>query len=117
MRKSGGIIGLVGGVFGVFGAIVSFIVGGGIAFVDSITNSDTGNPIMAYGFSGLFYSFAVIVLAAICLNTKGKIPSILLLIFSLLGVRYGGITTGICLMLSVMGGILTFFVKKEEKKA
>jgi len=109
MQKAGGIIGLVAGIFGTFAALVTFFVGGlGAAF-----KADGASTVVGLGWGGLIFSFAVIVLGAIAIGAKGRIPGVLLILCSVLGAILGGTLVAICMVLAFIGGILaTLGVKK-----
>lgn len=102
MKLAGGIVSLIGGIFGVGAAIATLFVGGlGGAF-----DAEGANTVVGLGWGGLFFSFLAIVLGAITLGAKGRVPGILLVISAIAGAILGGTLVAICMALVIMGGIL-----------
>lgn len=102
MQKPGAIIALVAGIFGTLAAIFTLFVGGvGAAF-----DAEGSGTVVGLGYGGLFFSFATIVLGAVALGAKGKIPGILLIICALLGIILGGTFVAFFMALALVGGIL-----------
>jgi hypothetical protein len=59
------------------------------------------------------FSFATIVLGAIAIGAKGRVPGILLIICSIAGAILGGTLVAVFMVLALLGGILaTIGVKK-----
>ena len=102
MQTAGGIIALIAGIFGTLAAIVTLFVGGlGGAF-----GAEGYDTIVGLGWGGVAFSFATIVLGAIAMSTKGKVPGILLMVSAVLGAVLGGTLVAICMVLALLGGIL-----------
>ncbi|WP_200870547.1 hypothetical protein [Methylobacter tundripaludum] len=111
MNKAGGIISIIAGVFGVIAAVTTLFVGGmGAAF-----KADDASKVIEFGWLGVLSSFLVIVFGALAFY-RPKFSGVALIISSLLGVVFGGTLVAICMLLSIIGGILVFFGKQESKR-
>ena len=109
MSKAGGILGIIAGIFGFVAAIVTLSLGGiGAAF-----NADKANTIVGLGYGGIIFSFAVIVCAAIAF-AKPKGAGIALILCSILGAILGGTFVAICMVLSLVGGVLAVIGAKSD---
>lgn len=114
MRIAGGVIALIAGIFGFVAAIVTLFFGGvGAAF--SAHGADT---VLRLGWGGIAFSFLVIVYGACVLSTKGRWAGYLLIISAIGGWFLGGLLVGICMVLALIGGVLSLFqVRSEENLA
>ncbi|MGC7870985.1 hypothetical protein ACPUYX_05560 [Desulfosporosinus sp. SYSU MS00001] len=113
MQKAGGIISLIAGVFGILSAGVTLLVGGAA----SAFNASGSSTVVGLGWGGVLFSFLVIILGAISIGAKGKVPGILLIISSILGAILGGTLVAIFMALALIGGILaTLGVKSAPKE-
>ncbi len=102
MRKAGGIVAIIAGVFGVLAALTTLLVGGlGAAF-----EAEGAGVIIGLGWGGMVFSFAAIVLGAVSINAKSRVPGILLIVSSILGTILGGTLVAIFMVLALVGGIL-----------
>jgi hypothetical protein len=112
MKKAGGIIALIAGIFGVIAAIVTLFVGGvGAAF-----GGEGADTVIGLGWGGIAFSFLTIILGAISIGAKGKVPGILLIICAIAGAILGGTFVAIFMVLALIGGILTVIGNKKEKE-
>ncbi len=109
MNKAGGIIGITAGVFAVFAALFTLFVGG----VSTAMESEGSDVIVALGWGGFIAAFATIILGAVCIGTKSRIPGVLLIITSMTGAVVGGGLVAMLMAVSLIGGILALFVNKE----
>jgi hypothetical protein len=119
MNKAGGIIGIVAGIFGFFAAVITLSIGGvGQAVSDVVGNTETGkaavDSIVGFGYAGIVSSFAVIVFGALAF-ARPRLAGIGLLIFSILGIIYGGSFVAVCMALSLLGGIFSLFGRDQKK--
>lgn len=112
MKKAGGIIALIGGIFGVFAALFTIFVGA----TAGAFNADGANSVDMLGWTGLGFSFAVIVLAAICMNAETKKPGVKLIIASILGILFGGTLVAIFMVLPLIGGVLALTDSNKSSK-
>lgn len=113
MKKAGGIISLIAGIFGVIAAIVTLFVGGvGAAF-----DGKGAETVIGLGWGGILFSFLTIIFAAIALNAKSKVPSILLIICAIAGAILGGTIVAIFMALALVGGILAAIGTKKTEQA
>jgi len=110
MKKAGGIIALIAGIFGVIAAIVTLTLGG---VASAFEASDSGT-VVGLGWGGLLFSFTAIILGAVAMNAKSKVPGILLIICAIAGSILGGTFVAIFMVLALIGGILTVIGKKKE---
>ena len=70
---------------------------------------------MGLGWGGVLFSFIVLILGALSFGAKTKVLGILLILSSLGGMILGGTLVAICLVLSLIGGILVLLgVKNNE---
>ena len=76
MKKAGGIIALVAGIFGVLAAGFTLFTGGvGAAF-----EAEGADTIIGPGWGGVAFSFLTIVLGAVAMGAKGRVPGVLLIL-------------------------------------
>jgi len=112
MRKAGGIIALIAGIFGIFAAIATLFVGGmGAAF-----EAEGADTVVGLGWGGVVFSFLVIILGAVCMGAKSKIPGVLLIIASIFGAVLGGTLVALFMVLALIGGILALFGEKKGQE-
>ncbi|MGF6775851.1 hypothetical protein [Paraburkholderia sp. GAS334] len=112
MNKAGGIIGIIAGIFGVFAALTTLFVGGvGAAF-----QADGASTVVGLGWGGVFFSFITIVCGAMAFS-KPKGAGIALVVASILGSVLGGTMVAICMVLSLIGGILAIIGAKSSTRA
>lgn len=110
MRKAGGIISLIAGIFGTFAAGATLIIGG----LGSAFEAEGASTIVGLGWGGVIFSFLTIILGAVCIGSKSKIPGILLIISAIMGIILGGTLVAIFMVLALVGGILNIFGKKKS---
>ncbi|MEQ9328145.1 MAG: hypothetical protein RJQ21_12720 [Rhodospirillales bacterium] len=109
MQKAGGIISLVAGIFATIAALVTLFIGGlGTAF-----EAESADVVVGLGWGGLFFSFLTIVLGAVAIGAKSRVPGVLLILSSIVGAVLGGTLVAICLALSLVGGILATIAKRD----
>lgn len=102
MRKAGGIIALVAGIFGILAAGFTLLIGGaGSAF-----KANNAQLVVGLGWGGVLFSFIVIVLAAVAMNSNSRTPGMLLVIASIGGAILGGTFVAIFMLLAFVGGVL-----------
>ena len=109
MKKSGGIIALIGGLFGTIAAIATLFIGG----VGAALDADGGTTVVAMGWIGGLAAFLSIIIGAVAMGSKGKVPGILLIICAVLGAIFGGTIVAICMILTLAGGIMALFGNKN----
>ena len=114
MQKAGGVIALVAGIFGVFAAIITLLIGG----VGAGLEAEGASPVVGLGWGGVAFSFLTIVLGAVALGAKGRLPGILLMVCAIAGAILGGTIVAIFMALAFVGGLIaTFGAKKQVSKA
>lgn len=101
MSKAGGIIGIIAGIFGFIAAIVTLFVGG----IGSAFEAEGAKTIVGLGWGGVLFSFLAIVFGAVAI-ARPKGAGIGLIVVSILGAILGGTLVAICMVLSLIGGIL-----------
>jgi hypothetical protein len=111
MKTAGGVIALVAGIFSIIAAGITLIMGG----VGSAVNADSANTVVGLGWGGIAFSFITIVLAAIALGVRSRIPGILLVISSIAGAVLGGTLVAVFMVLSLIGGILVIIGGGKKK--
>ena len=103
MKKAGGILGLIGGIFGVFAALFTLLFGG----VASAFHASGASTVVGLGWGGLGFSLLAIILGAVCLGAESRWPAVMLAVGSIAGAVLGGTLVAICMILSLVGGILS----------
>jgi|GEM_PF-1936912 len=76
MQKAGGIIALVAGIFGIFAAVFTLAVGG----LGAGLEAEGASTVVGLGWGGVAFSFLTIILGAVALGARGRLPGILLMI-------------------------------------
>lgn len=112
MGKAGGVIGIIAGIFGFIAAIVTLFVGG----MGSAFEAEGAKTIVGLGWGGVLFSFLAIVFGAIVV-ARPKAAGIGLIVVSILGAILGGTLVAICMVLSLIGGILAVAGAKNVKPA
>lgn len=113
MKKAGGIIAIIAGVFGTIAAGITLLVGG----LGSALGGEGASTVIGLGWGGVLFSFATIVLGAIALGAKNKIPGTLLIICAVLGAILGGTLVAVFMVLALIGGILAVVGTKKPAPA
>ncbi|MDA9009411.1 hypothetical protein N9K16_05575 [Alphaproteobacteria bacterium] len=112
MKKAGGIIALIAGIFGILAAGVTLFTGGiGAAF-----EAEGSSTVVMLGWGGVLFSFAVIVLGAVCMGANSRIPGVLLILSSIAGAILGGSLVAVFMALALVGGVLALFGKRQTTK-
>jgi hypothetical protein len=102
MKKAGGLIALIAGIFAVFAAGATLLLGGtGAAF--EMKDADL---ILWLGVGGLVSSFAVIVLGALSMNARSRIPPAMLMAVAVIGAIVGGTFVAVFMALALVGALL-----------
>lgn len=122
MQKTGGIIGLIGGIFGTIAALFTLVAGGFVAGLegasaslsDTAVDASASTQIALFGVMGLAFAFLTIIVSAICMGAKSKIPGLLLIVTSIAGAITGGTFVAVCMVLPLVGGILALFGVKKS---
>jgi hypothetical protein len=98
----------------VLAALFTLMVGGmGAAF-----EADGASTVVGLGWGGVFFSFLTIVLGAVAMGAKSRVPGALLIISSVLGAILGGTFVALFMVLAFIGGVLaTIGVKKAAPEA
>jgi hypothetical protein len=110
MKKAGGIIAIIAGIFGVIAAVATLLIGG----MGSALGGDGATAVIGLGWGGIIFSFIVIVMGAICIGTRGKAPSIILIIASVCGIVLGGTFVAVFMVLSLIAGVLVLLGVSRE---
>lgn len=114
MQKAGGIIALVAGIFGILAAIITLFVGG----LGAGLEAEGASKVVGLGWGGIFFSFLTIVLGAVAMGAKSKVPGALLMVSSIFGAILGGTLVALFMVLAFIGGLLaTIGTKKAETAA
>lgn len=108
MGKAGGIIGILAGIFGVIAAVVTLFVGG----VGSAFQAESAKTVVGLGWGGVVFSFLAIVFGAIAF-ARPRGAGIGLIIVSIAGAILGGTLVAVCMVLSLIGGILAVIGGKK----
>lgn len=114
MQKAGGIIALVAGIFGVFAAIFTLAIGGMGAGLEA----EGASTVIGLGWGGVGFSFLTIILGAVALGARGRLPGVLLMICAVAGAILGGTIVAVFMVLAFIGGLIaTFGGKRQSPKA
>lgn len=103
MKKAGGIIAIIAGIIALFAAGFTLFFGG----LGSVFDAEGADTVIGLGWGGMLFSFITIILGAVAISAKGRVPGILLIVSSLLGAILGGIFVAIFMALALVGGILS----------
>ncbi|QFP63328.1 hypothetical protein [Brucella anthropi] len=110
MQKAGGIIALVAGIFGVFAAIFTLAIGGMGAGLEA----EGASTIIGLGWGGVAFSFLTIILGAVTVGAKGRLPGILLMICAVAGAILGGTIVAVFMALAFIGGLIAILGCKKN---
>lgn len=111
MRKAGGIIVLAAGIFAVFASGITLFAGGlGAAF-----EAEGADTVVNLGWGGVVFAFLTIVLGAITIGAKGRIPGVLIVISAIAGAILGGTLVAIFMALAGIGGLLAAIASPETE--
>jgi hypothetical protein len=113
MKKAGALLALIAGIFGTIAAVVTLFFGG---LADAF-ETDNATTVIGLGWGGILFSFIVLVLGALSFSTQNKILGILLILSSLGGMILGGTLVAVCLVLSLIGGILVLLGGKKDESS
>ena len=102
MQKAGGIVALIAGIFGVMAGFITLFIGG----VGSAFDASGAEMVVGLGWGGIIFSFLTIVLGAVAIGVKSKVPGILLVVCAVAGAILGGTLVAIFMALALVGGIL-----------
>ena len=111
MKKAGGIITIIAGIFAVFAAGFTLFVGG----VGSAFNAEDAGTVVGLGWGGVAFSFLTIVLGAVAIGAKSKIPGVLVIVCAIGGAILGGTIVAVFMALALIGGILVVVTPSEKK--
>ncbi|MCG5534198.1 hypothetical protein LRF89_12210 [Halorhodospira sp. 9621] len=112
MQKAGGITAIIAGIFAVFAALFTLMVGGaGGAF-----EQEGADTVIALGWGGVVFSFATIILGAVCISAASAKPGVILILASIAGAILGGTFVALFMVLAFVGGILAAIGGAQTKK-
>ncbi len=112
MQKAGGIIGLVAGIFGVLAAAITLLVGG----LGSAFHAENASTVVGLGWGGVLFSFLVIVLGAIAIGAKSRLPGALLTLSAIAGAILGGTLVAVFMALAFVGGLVAMVGTRKSSK-
>ena len=110
MRKAGGIVALVAGIFAVGAAFVTLFVGG----IGGAFEAEGASTIIGFGWGGIVFAFLTIVLGAVAIGAKGRIPGMLLIVCAIGGAILGGTFVAIFMALAALGGVVAVIPARER---
>lgn len=113
MKKAGGIIALIAGIFGVFAAGFTLLIGGTGAALEA----EGAETVIGLGWGGVAFSFLTIVLGAVAMGAKGRVPGVLLILCAIGGAILGGTIVAVFMALAAIGGILAVTGRREQSPA
>lgn len=112
MHRAGGIIALIAGILSVFSLIFTFFFNAADAV---FAGADNAEATAGYLVGGFFVISAVIVLSIIILNTRGRVPAIMLSVICILALFYnwtGGFVS-VNLAFALLGGLFALVPAKQ----
>lgn len=109
MQKAGGIIGLVAGIFAVIAAVITLFIGGVAAGFEA----EGASTVVGLGWGGVLFSFLTIVLGAVAMGAKSKVPGALLMVCAIAGAVLGGTLVAVFMVLAFIGGLLATIGTKK----
>jgi len=110
MRKSGGIIAIIAGAFGIIAAGITLVVGG----LGSAFEAEGASTVVGLGWGGVVFSFVTIILGAIAMNAKSRVPGSLLILCAVAGAILGGTLVAVFMVLALCGGIIAILGVKKD---
>lgn len=108
MSKAGGILGIIGGVFGIVAAVATLFMGG----LGATLEADGAKQVIGFGWGGVLFSLASIVFGAVAF-ARPKGAGIGLIVTGIAGAVFGGTFVAVCMVLSLVGGILAVAGRKK----
>lgn len=112
MKRAGAIIALIAGLLGIFTAFITLTIGG----IGSAFGGAGADTIIGFGWAGIFLTLFLIVFAVVAIYSSSKLPSIAIIILSLVSSIAAGTFVAIFMLLSLIGGILALIGVSKEKK-
>jgi len=112
MKIGGGIVALIAGLFGVIMAFITLGIGG----VGGAFGGEGAETVIGLGWAGIFLCFAIIAFAVISMFAKSKLPSIAVIVLSLITAIAGGTLVAIFMVLSLIGGVIALIGVSKERK-
>lgn len=108
MHKAGGIVALIAGLFCI---AATFFVSLFSAAMPVLGSDSDPKRAVTYFIGGVLVSIIVIALSAIILGTRNRIPSVILIAFSVVAIsqNWGSGFVTICLVFAIVGGIMALF--------
>ena len=113
MKKAGGIVALVAGIFGVFAAGFTLFFGG----VGAALEAEDAGTVIGLGWGGVVFSFLTIILGAVAMGAKGRVPGVLLILCAIAGAILGGTFVAVFMALAAAGGVLAVVGRRERAAA
>ena len=101
---------LVAGIFAVVAALFTLLAGG----IGGAIEAEGAETVILLGWGGILFAFLTIVLGAVSIGAKGRIPGILLIVCSIAGAILGGTFVAIFMGLAALGGILAVIPAREQ---
>ncbi|MGB4326326.1 MAG: hypothetical protein WBJ74_02820 [Bacillota bacterium] len=110
MRKAGGIVSLVGSILAVFAAVGTLFIGG----CGSALEAEGASTIIGLGWIGLILSIVLIVFSVMIISGPSTSKAIWIIVLSIVAALFGGTLVAICMILSIVGGVLAYIGSKQE---
>ncbi len=110
LRKTGGIVSLIGSILAVFAAVGTLFIGG----CGSALEAEGASTIIGLGWVGLILSFVLIVFSVMMISSPSTSKAIWIIVLSIAAAIFGGTFVAICMILSLVGGILAYVGSKQE---
>lgn len=104
MHKAGGVIALIAGLFSIIATMFASLLAAASPVFDGALDT---NDAVDFFVGGIFVSTVVIILSAIILGTRSRLPALLILAFSVFAISqgWGSGLVAICLAFAILGGL------------
>lgn len=109
MTRAGGIIALTAGVLGICGAGFTLVFGG----LGAVFEAEGMDTVIVLWWVGVLFSFLIIILGAIAMRAKGRMPGMLLIVCAIVGAILGGTFVAIFMVFAAAGGMLAVVGKRR----
>ena len=110
LRKAGGIVSLIGSILAVFAAVGTLFIGG----CGSALEAEGASTIIGLGWIGLILSIVLIVFSVMIISGPSTSKAIWIIVLSIVAALFGGTLVAICMILSIVGGVLAYIGSKQE---
>lgn len=109
MKIAAGILAIIAGLIGLVSAVMTLFVGG----LGGAVGADGANTVVGLGWGGVLFSFLVLIAGAMAFKGSKK-TFIFMMLSSIGGAILGGTLVAICMVLSLVAGVLGYIGSKGD---